>query len=204
MKGQVKVYGLLTEEQLFDRYPCVLTTTDNHLKYYIMFQFREQYNKISLICHDSTADSKEGLMKLLRTLLYQPGYILEDSGAVSWVLRKRTTPIIESQSDIEKALDISPDTVHDKIVMNLDFDPDNKYTQQYTREFTDREKGITCRTPETLFGIAPCEYKERSCDRVCPDGMNVHAGGMNERYKRLYKKYKHKYKYKHPVSSIKR
>ena len=177
-----------TYEELFARYPCFITYSGD-FKVYAMFQFKQRYNKISLVCHDGTNEGKQLSIQLRYEMITQRGYILEASGAVSWLLRKRDTPIIKDKDAIEKALDLVPDNSNDYILLNDTFDIDNKLTQHYTRVFT-TPNGQVYRSPETLFGSSDCEFNESDdkCTRTCKELI----GGGNS-YEYLYLKYKKKY-----------
>ena len=150
-------------DELFRRYPCFLTINNNQEKAYIMYQFKSNFNKISLVCHDSTPEGKNLVVDLLVKLLSSPGYILEAASAVSWVLRKRGVHIISDKEDIEKALDISPNNKSDVIVMNPNFSMNDKNQQAYKRIFTDNS-GKQFTSDDTLFGLAPCKFNTQSCN----------------------------------------
>lgn len=47
------------KKQLFDRYPCFLTFDDKYLIVYALFQFKKNFNKNSLVCHDGSEEGKE-------------------------------------------------------------------------------------------------------------------------------------------------
>jgi hypothetical protein len=101
--------------------------------------------------------------------LNQSGYILEASGAVSWVLRnKKHTPIINDIKQINNLLDITPENENDKIVINDEFKMNSKETQMYTRIYTSPE-GKVYETTDTLFGTIGCYFEENAnkCSRTC-------------------------------------
>jgi len=149
-------------EQLFSRYPCFLTINNSQDKAYVMYQFKSKFNKISLVCHDSSPEGKALVIELLVKLLSSPGYILEAAGAVSWVLRKQGVPVISDKRDIENALDITPENKNDTIVMNTKFSMIDKYEQNYKRIFID-SSGSKYTSEDTLFGLAPCKFNTNSC-----------------------------------------
>ena len=149
-------------EELFGRYPCFLTINNSQEKAYVMYQFKSKFNKISLVCHDSSPEGKALVVDLLVKLLSSPGYILEAASAVSWVLRKKGVHVISEKQDIEKALDITPENHNDVIVMNPNFSMTDKNQQSYKRIFTDNS-GKQFTSEDTLFGLAPCKFNTNSC-----------------------------------------
>jgi hypothetical protein len=154
-------------DELFSRYPCFLTINNSQIKAYVMYQFKSKFNKISLVCHDSSPEGKALVVELLVKLLSSPGYILEAASAVSWVLRKQGVPVISDKRDIEKALDITPENKNDVIVMNPNFSMKDKNQQSYKRIFTD-SSGKQFTSEDTLFGLAPCKFNTNSCvDNTC-------------------------------------
>lgn len=174
-----------TADDLFgyQRYKCIVTldSPNNMRKAYILFQFKPKYNKISLVCQDGTPEGKALALDILKTLLLLPGYCLEASGAVSWVLRKANIPRIEDKSQIEEALDITPGNNYDYIEMNPDFSPDVRTSQSYTRHYTDPKTNKTYTTSDTLFGAAGCEYPSiDDCSRNC----SVKQGATRRRRRR--------------------
>ena len=162
-----------TVDQLFgyQRYKCVVTLDDrsNMRRAFIMFQFKKRYNKISLVCQDGSPDGKALVMDILKILLSSPGYCLEASGAVSWVLQKANVPRIEAKDKIEEALDITPGNKNDYIEMNPNFSPlADKSAQAYTRHYTDTSTQKEYVTSDTLFGTVGCIYEEEeNCSRTC-------------------------------------
>lgn len=150
-------------EELMRRYPCFLTLNNRYEKAYIMYQFKKRFNKISLVCHDSTPEGKKLVIDLLVKLLSIPGYILEASSAVSWVLRKRGVHVINDKQYIENALDISPNNKSDIINMNPNFTMNDKKQQAYTRIFTD-STGKQFTSEDTLFGLEGCTFNTNSCN----------------------------------------
>jgi hypothetical protein len=159
--------------ELFDypRYKCIVTlgNPSNMRKAFIMFQFKRNYNKISLVCQDGTPDGKAMVMDILKLLLSSPGYCLEASGAVSWVLQKAKVPIINVKEKIEEALDITLGNKNDYIEMNPNFSPaTDKSIQAYTRYYTDPLTQKEYVTTDTLFGTEGCVYQEgENCSRTC-------------------------------------
>jgi hypothetical protein len=152
--------------ELFNnRYKCLICKNFDYTTAYLLLQFKTNFNKISLICHDGTQKGKQILFELLEDLLKNPGTIMEASDAVSWVLRKKECPMILEKTDIENALDIV-NSKHDKIKMNESFAINNKNTQSYTRIFTDNENN-TYYSDETLFGSIGCVFNSNNCNRTC-------------------------------------
>lgn len=156
-----------TKEELFNKYPCIISFESSYLTAYAMFQLRSKYNKISLICHNGTKEGKEQIMDIVFTLINEPGWIIEAAGRVSWILRKKVAPIIREQSDIALALDVDEKDIE----MNNHFDYNIKETYQYTRRYTDNAKTPpeTFLSNETLFGIlSDCEFQNTTeCERTC-------------------------------------
>ena len=155
-----------TKTELLSRYPCLLCYDGNYKKLYVLYQFKKGFNKISLVCHDGTPTQKQNSIQIRKDLVNTPGWMLEASGATSWILRKGHAPMISNESDIKNALDINDENENDKIEMNVGFDVNDKNSYQYTRVFKTLT-GEIYRTNETLFGISPCRYVTTSCDRKC-------------------------------------
>ena len=175
-----------TEEELFNRYPCVISFEGSYLTAYAMFQLRSNYNKISLICHNGTEEGKKQIIDIVHKLINEPGWIIEAAGSVSWLLRKKKAPIIEQQSDIAIALDVAEKDIE----MNNTFDYETKMTYQYTRSYTDNTKTPpqTFLSQETLFGtLSSCKYDNiDKCDRTC----NTQSAGKLKTHHRKSKKSK--------------
>lgn len=153
-----------TAEDLFQpRYKWIATFSNapaSAASAYVLLQARRPYGrKISVVAHDGTPLGKERMIALIILLLEgeegQSGpeteTVLEASGAVSWVLRKRRVPMILEKHLIEAALGISPNNPNDYIVMNPQFDVGNKYTQSYTRMYTDLVTKKQHVSEDTLF-----------------------------------------------------
>jgi hypothetical protein len=106
--------------------------------------------KISLIIHSGTQESKHQLFDLLCAMLSHPGVYIEASGAVSWFLRKKHTPIILSHDIIMGLLRLPPDQ---SIVMNPVYKWGNKCSQVYIHLYWSSPKGgFSFADPETMFG----------------------------------------------------
>jgi hypothetical protein len=155
-----------TKEELLSRYPCLICYDGNYKKLYVLYQFKKGFNKISLVCHNGTPNEKRNSVQIRKDLVSTPGWMLEASGATSWILRKEHAPMISAEYDIKTALDISDENENDKIEMNLGFDINDKNSYQYTREFKTLT-GEVYKTNETLFGTSSCRYVTNSCDRKC-------------------------------------
>lgn len=155
-----------TKEELLSRYPCLICYDGNYKKLYVLYQFKKGFNKISLVCHNGTPTEKRNSVKIRKDLVSTPGWMLEASGATSWILRKEHAPMISAEYDIKTALDISDKNENDKIEMNLGFDVNDKNSYQYTRVFKTLT-GEVYKTNETLFGTSSCRYVTNSCDRKC-------------------------------------
>jgi len=182
-------------EELFTRYPCVVTFDNQYLVVYAMYQFRSKFNKISLVCHNSSEEGKELIIKLIINLVNTPGWIIEAADKVSWILRKNGANIIENYASIVDALDIV-DNPNDTIEMNPYFDKTDKLSYQYIRIYNDTVNNKIYNSKETLFGTLPCKYDqtETNCDRVCNllDNKKI----TNKKSKRKNKKSKRKNKSK--------
>lgn len=158
------------------RYPCgyAISCFQNendgleYIRCYIMFQLRKSANKISLLCHDSTQEGKDEVMLLINNLLHINGWILEASGATSWVLRSPTkqlrTPYFVSQNLIETLLDIDPQ--NEKIIINENFNYEDKNSYYYTHQYY-KDGKVMFENHETLFGVGGCNYSSQKCDRKC-------------------------------------
>lgn len=173
-----------TPKELFDRYSCVATIDNMFLKVYAMFQFRKKYNKISLICHDGSEEGKKLAIYLCLELVKQNGWILEASDKLSWVLRKSDAPIITEYDSITDALDIQ-NSPTDKIVINTEFDYNEKLHYQYIRFYHDTKNDKIYESKETLFGTGPCNYVNAiDCNRTC----GLRAGKRKSRTRKSRKR----------------
>ena len=168
------------KEELINRYPCLICYNGEYKKLYVLYQFKNNFNKISLVCHNGTNDEKKNSIKIREELISTPGWILEASGAVSWLLRKNGAPIIYDEADIKSALDINDENKNDRIEMNKKFDIKNKDSYQYTRIYNDTKANKEYRTNETLFGLKPCKYALKGCDRICNEN-EIKRGGYKKR-----------------------
>lgn len=167
-----------TKEELIKRYPCLMCYNGEYKKLYVLYQFKNKFNKISLVCHNGTDDEKKNSIKIRKELVSMPGWMLEASGATSWLLRKNNAPIIKEEANIKSALDISYENKNDRIEMNVNFDINDKNSYQYTRVYNDTKANKEYRTNETMFGTAPCEYTSQECDRKCNE---IKKGGYKKR-----------------------
>ncbi len=159
------------------KYPCSVvasshTSNANPIQAFLMFQRRKFANKISLFVHDGTREGKTTAFTMLAKLLKTPGWILEASGALSWVLRKQGTSIISSGVQIRTLLEIDPHK--EKIVMNHKFDHKDKRSFQYAHEYGDNGQSLFV-NQETLFGVGGCSYKKKdnTCDRICRQKISL-------------------------------
>jgi hypothetical protein len=170
----VESYGKAGEKLWFKsandlaRYPCsyiIEQDSDNNILCYIMYQLREHANKISLIVHNSTTEGKERVINLVSSLLSKRGWILEASGAVSWVLRKKGVSIISTKPQIEKMLGIK-DADSEMIELNSNFDYNNKSVNAYQHKYY-KDGIVMFENSETLFGTGGCRFNQDSCGRAC-------------------------------------
>lgn len=162
-----------------------LDSPDNHIYAYLLYQFRTYVNKISLGCHDGTPKGKETVMKLWNEYLRKPGFVLEATDAVSWILRNRyKCPYFTDIEVIKKILDIK-EGGNERIELNDNFVYTDKTQQFYFHKYL---KGgiVQYSNSETLFGTSLCEFKGDDCNRVCID--NELEGGtlLNTKYKINY------------------
>lgn len=145
------------KEELSKRGPCgvVYVYTNNDVRCAVLFQnqkvaHKQYFAKISLIIHSGTQESKQQLFDLLYVMLSHPGVFIEASGAVSWFLRKKHTPMVLSPDIIRAVLQLPQDQL---IVMNPVYKWSNKSSQSYTHLYWSSPKGaFSFADPETLFG----------------------------------------------------
>ena len=160
-------------QQLRDyRYPCVIAfyVKDNDILAFLMFQMLSVANKISLFGHDGSNEGKTLVLDKLASLLVTPGYVIESSGAVSWILRSRyrLMPILDLLV-IEEVLEIKKRG--DVINLIPNYDVNNKGAYVYIKY----SGGYEMR--ESLFGL-PClgedlEWSEEGCGRLCMTNEEV-------------------------------
>ena len=91
----------------------------------MMYNYKNDYNKISIVIHNGTKKGKTILMNKLSILLLSGYYIMEASGAVSWLLRNRYRLYPHTnQNIIEKLLQKT-------VIMNDNFKQEDKYSYVY-------------------------------------------------------------------------
>jgi hypothetical protein len=153
-----------TKEDMF-KYPCsvVLNCQDKDVMSFVMFQQRKHANKISLLVHNSTPEGKKYLINTTVSLLSMRGWVLEASGAVSWIMRKNKVNVITSHKTIKRVLDLSDD---ERIDINEDFDITDKKSYHYLHQYM-KDGYVMFENKETLFGIGGCNYSKHGCDRKC-------------------------------------
>lgn len=157
---------------------------------YILYKRRKTVNKISLACHDGTENGKKTLIKLLIKLLSKPGYVIEASFAVSWILRKNKVNHITDLNVIKKLLDVNE--TWDDISINNEFDYNDKNSQHYRHKYI-VNNNIKYGDPKTLFGTSGCVFKKsKTCKRKCTKSILTGAGYIS-RYKKMYHINKSKY-----------
>ena len=163
------------------------------MKAYILYQYRSTVNKISLVCHDGTQEGKDMLIHLLTNMLRKPGYVIEASNAMSWVLRKHNIPYFTDIDMIKHILDIGS-SQSENIIINHNFDPSDKRKQYYIHQYIDNGI-VTFANSDTLFGSSPCVFIGYLCDRKCqePKQQEPKQQGGTTYYKQKYLKYKTKY-----------
>lgn len=99
--------------------------------------------------------------------LSQPGFVIEASGALSWVLRKNEVPFMSDLNEIMDILEVG--VRNETITINPNFNAKDKNTQHYTHEYYGSNHSLLFQNQETLFGIGGCTFKEtggqKNCDR---------------------------------------
>ena len=143
-------------EMLFAKYPSfIVLEKDGVMVCFLLYQYRANVRKISLLCHDGTRPAKKALMGMVSEVLREPGWILEGSGAVSWVLRSRHgAPVVRDEGLVRRVLDLIRDTPAEALRFNRAFDYGAKASHQYSHVFVDAD-GSTFTNDETLFGTPP-------------------------------------------------
>ena len=154
-------------EQMFN-YQCSLLAVINGDKIicFVMYQTRPYANKLSLGCHDGSALGKNLAIIMRATLLSMPGWVVEASGATSWILRsKYNTPIIKDITLIKKILGIE-NKIDETVEINDEFDILDKNSYYYAHKYF--ANGILVfSNKETLFGLEGCIFDNYNCDRSC-------------------------------------
>jgi hypothetical protein len=177
-----------TPAELFKKYPCIYAVKRYYTRAFVLVQHRIYYNKISGVCHNNTPLGKELMWFIIKTLLNQPGALIEASGTVSWLIRKKKlAPIITDPDIIRWALDL-PDTLFE---FTPNYDINNKDNQYYTRTTVIENEdgdiiGYDVKT-ETLFGTPlGCIFKGDDCTRVCATHIQLSNAGRRKsnKYKR--------------------
>jgi len=150
------------------KYPCEIIIDNgyqNNISYFIMYQKRTNVNKISLIVNDGSREGKDNLFFYLNELLNTKGWIIEASGAVSWIFRsKYNVPIIYNLNKIINLLDLNIE--NENIVLNPNFNINDKNSNVYTHQYY-KDGIIQFQNPETLFGTEGCVFSSNTCNRSC-------------------------------------
>ena len=118
----------------------------------LMYKLLLHTNKISLVAHDSTREGKDKMIEKIVQLMSTSGWIIEASGALSWILRSKynLSPITD-KNVIYSLLHIS-DKQRQKIQMNPDYNEQDKTKQVYTHVYYSRDGKIQHQNAESLFG----------------------------------------------------
>ena len=154
-------------------YPCGVAYTCTHqgdIQCAVLFQTRrirsgEYTIKLSLIIHNGERNGKDHLFKtLLPSLLSRPGVYIEAASAVSWMLRKASTPEITNEREISGMLQLP---VSQSIMMNPIHQSDSKGSQRYVHMFWSTEDGsLQYANAETMFGTFGVMHTDGSCRDV--------------------------------------
>ena len=165
-----------TDPSQLRKYNCSFilnTDSSNTINGFIMYQLYTYGNKISLFGY-STDDAKTHVLAKIATLLQSPGWMLEASGAVSWVLRsKYHLKPITSNDMIERLLDIhlinSNAYIEEQIIiMNPNYQYNDRNSQVYEHVFLNRlTNEILFSNQESLFAHECITWSESSCGRTC-------------------------------------
>jgi hypothetical protein len=141
----VKVdYKHVNKDKVWDMYITTYTNANQLLwfkkkedlksydKYFIInnykgvLAFRSRNLKVGLLMHDETPVGKKMVMDKLACLA-KNNYLVEVSGAVSWILRKKYNLVpIRDKATIERLLGY-------EVVMNDDYDGQDKYSNVHRR-----------------------------------------------------------------------
>jgi len=178
-----------TADELFEKYPCMYALQRYYSRAFVLVQHKQFYNKISAVCHNDTPLGRAILFHIIGTLLNQPGTIIEASGAVSWILRKRgLAPMITNPTIIRIAIGLKP---QDELLINPNYDINNKDNQYYTRIVYTQKNGtwIADRKSETLFGTPyGCRFSADDCTRQCVEYIDFSKVQGGRYRKKTYKK----------------
>ena len=171
-----------TPAELFKKYPCIYAVKRYYTRAFVLVQHRTYYNKISAVCHNNTPLGKELMWHIIKTLLNQPGALIEASGTVSWLIRKKKlAPMITDPDIIRWALDL-PNTLFE---FTTNYDINNKHNQYYTRTTViENENGDIIEydvKTETLFGTPlGCIFEGDDCTRVCTTHIQLSNAGRRK------------------------
>lgn len=133
------------------KYACTVYVSEinDMILSYVFYQEKKYVNKISLVCHNGAIENKNIMVKLLRSKLIEPGWVIEASDALGWVLRKEKIPIIRDLVIIKKVLEVNG--IDNEIILNDNFDEENKNSYQYEHIFR-RDGHVLFTNKEILFG----------------------------------------------------
>ncbi len=135
-----------------DRY--VVSYNLDYLIAFVVFEQKELFNKISLVCTDGSDNGKHLAIQLLNDLIVNYKYILEASDKVSWLLRSRhNTPVITDEKLIITLLNSNVIQQNCSVIMNQNFDYNTKYTYQYTKIYKSPRTNKIYTAKEAMFGI---------------------------------------------------
>lgn len=163
----------LSEPTQLRTYTCSVMSIEKGGKTVCALMYRNTWiaNKISLICHDGTREGKDMMMEKISKLVQTPGWIIEASGGVSWVLRNtyRLSPI-RNESIIRRVLNLNRKRNQD-IQMNPKFRMEDKHQQVYTHIYYDYQGRVKYQNQESMFGIECLRFSQQgdlsSCSRRC-------------------------------------
>jgi hypothetical protein len=152
----VNTYKMAKQEVWFTNSQSLLRYTHTYFldKYnptlgFIMFRKLKGYiNKIGLIAHNGTKFAKTKLVELINMLAHQRGWIIETSGALSWILKKLHSPMITDTNKIRMLVCSKP---NQDIYLNSAFDTKDKNQQFYVKTYR-RNDGTIIEDSKTLFG----------------------------------------------------
>lgn len=146
------VWNAVTPEFLIQHYPFIIFERGKNqkIKYALMLQKKRAGFKVSVAIQNGTETGKKAMLNTLKSYLKRPGFFIEASGKLSWVLRKNETiPIIMNKNIISTTLNVQPTA----IIMKNNYNKSKQQNQVYHRV---RGRFVK---PETLFGTPLIQVK---------------------------------------------
>jgi hypothetical protein len=144
----------------------ILCKNSGEITTFIIYETLTYTNKILLSVNDGTEVGKMEVISLLIKCLSEPGWVLEASGKLMWLMGQKQVGIIQEKISIEELIESG---AKENIVINTTNSGSKRgqsyhYLHQYLNE---DGSSVVSETEVTLFGVGGCVFSSDSCDRKC-------------------------------------